>query len=229
MRQRMGKSSAGEGWRCLLEFLGGGAERQPLGRLSDFRVVPDGAEVAEHTVRRDGQRLVDEHLGGFFVLEARRQDIRGACPNGPDCLFERAGESIGPGSGDVNIMLLSRQDSDAAVLVAPPELETKLRPIAASLRRRFVLTDELMGSGVCALPEVRPERRALILYASGTRKAVCSDQDNAELFGRDLKDKIVCLPISIGSTSAGATWDRVAHRPNAIQGGPAAKRKRKLK
>jgi predicted aconitase with swiveling domain len=40
--------------------------------------------------------------------------------------------------------------------------------------------------------------------------AVCNDQDNREIFGVDLTGKIICLPKSIGSTSAGATWDRVA-------------------
>ena len=39
--------------------------------------------------------------------------------------------------------------------------------------------------------------------------AVCGDQDNLELFGKELTDKIICLPKSIGSTSAGATWDCV--------------------
>jgi len=41
-------------------------------------------------------------------------------------------------------------------------------------------------------------------------RAVCGDQDNPELFGRDLTDKIICLPKGIGSTSAGATWERIA-------------------
>jgi len=41
-------------------------------------------------------------------------------------------------------------------------------------------------------------------------RAICGDQDNPELFGRDLTDKVLCLPKSIGSTSAGAAWDRVA-------------------
>jgi malonyl-CoA/methylmalonyl-CoA synthetase len=60
------------------------------------------------------------------------------------------------------------EDSDAAFVVAHPELETKLRPLAESLRRRFILTDELLSSKVRVLPEVAPERRALILYTSGT-------------------------------------------------------------
>ena len=41
-------------------------------------------------------------------------------------------------------------------------------------------------------------------------KAVCGDQDNPELFGRNLTGKVLCLPKSIGSTSAGAAWDRIA-------------------
>lgn len=41
-------------------------------------------------------------------------------------------------------------------------------------------------------------------------RAICGDQGNPELFGQDLTDKIICLPKSIGSTSAGATWDRIA-------------------
>jgi predicted aconitase with swiveling domain len=45
---------------------------------------------------------------------------------------------------------------------------------------------------------------------TGAKKAICSDQDNPELFGKDLKDKIICLPKTVGSTSAGTTWDKVA-------------------
>ena len=45
---------------------------------------------------------------------------------------------------------------------------------------------------------------------SGAKIAVCSHQDNDELYGKTLTDKIICLPKTVGSTSAGATWDRVA-------------------
>jgi predicted aconitase with swiveling domain len=41
--------------------------------------------------------------------------------------------------------------------------------------------------------------------------AICSDQDNKELFGKPLTDKMVCLPKTIGSTSAGATIEYVAY------------------
>jgi uncharacterized protein len=42
------------------------------------------------------------------------------------------------------------------------------------------------------------------------KQAVCGDQDNKELFGKVLTGKIICLPKTIGSTSAGATWDKIA-------------------
>lgn len=48
--------------------------------------------------------------------------------------------------------------------------------------------------------------------SEGAQRAICSDQDNRDLYGKDLTDKIICLPQTIGSTSAGATWDTVAHR-----------------
>lgn len=43
-----------------------------------------------------------------------------------------------------------------------------------------------------------------------SERAICSDQGNKYLFGKDLKGKIICLPTTVGSTSAGTTWDRVA-------------------
>ena len=45
---------------------------------------------------------------------------------------------------------------------------------------------------------------------SNSDLAVCSDQDNPDLFGQVLTDKIVCTPCSTGSTTAGATWLHIA-------------------
>ncbi|TEU18340.1 MAG: DUF126 domain-containing protein [Anaerolineales bacterium] len=40
--------------------------------------------------------------------------------------------------------------------------------------------------------------------------AQCADSSNQELYGKKLTDKILCLPKTTGSTSAGAVWQRVA-------------------
>ena len=40
--------------------------------------------------------------------------------------------------------------------------------------------------------------------------AICSDAENPDLRGRELQDKIICAPGSVGSTTAGPCWDRVA-------------------
>lgn len=37
---------------------------------------------------------------------------------------------------------------------------------------------------------------------SGKKTGVCGDHDNKDLFGHDLQDKIVCIPQTIGSSSA---------------------------
>ncbi len=40
--------------------------------------------------------------------------------------------------------------------------------------------------------------------------ARCADSGNPELFGKNLTDRIICLPKTVGSTSAGAVWQRIA-------------------
>ena len=42
--------------------------------------------------------------------------------------------------------------------------------------------------------------KALILH---TRTAVCSDQNNPDLYKKDMAGKILCLPQTIGSTTGG--------------------------
>jgi len=40
--------------------------------------------------------------------------------------------------------------------------------------------------------------------------AYCADSGNRELCGKNLTGKIICLPQTTGSTSAGAVWQRLA-------------------
>jgi predicted aconitase with swiveling domain len=46
---------------------------------------------------------------------------------------------------------------------------------------------------------------------TNAKTAICSDHGNRELFGKNLTGRILCLPKAVGSTSAGAAWDTVAH------------------
>ena len=74
-------------------------------------------------------------------------------------------------------------DSDAAVVVAHPELADKLKPILEQKNRRFLMTAEALGAGPASLPDISVNRRALILYTSGSTgkpKGVVTTHRNIE-------------------------------------------------
>lgn len=48
-----------------------------------------------------------------------------------------------------------------------------------------------------------------------SEEAPCADSGNVELFGKDLANKIICIPSTIGSTSSGAVWQRLVRMGNA--------------
>jgi malonyl-CoA/methylmalonyl-CoA synthetase len=61
------------------------------------------------------------------------------------------------------------RDADAAVVVAHPEFEETLRPIAERNGRRFVATPELLAAEPAGSPpHVDEERPAMMVYTSGT-------------------------------------------------------------
>jgi malonyl-CoA/methylmalonyl-CoA synthetase len=60
------------------------------------------------------------------------------------------------------------RDSDPEWLVCHPELEDRLRPIATELGLRYLGTDEISPRDAVELPELEPERAAMIVYTSGT-------------------------------------------------------------
>lgn len=59
-------------------------------------------------------------------------------------------------------------DSNASVLIAHPQYESLLRPIAEARRLQFLLTTELFAGTINAAVLVDPDRRAMIVYTSGT-------------------------------------------------------------
>jgi malonyl-CoA/methylmalonyl-CoA synthetase len=59
-------------------------------------------------------------------------------------------------------------DSGASIVIAHPDFEAVLRPIALERNLRFILTSETLPEAASLLPEIEIARRALILYTSGT-------------------------------------------------------------
>ncbi|MFB2833432.1 acyl-CoA synthetase [Floridanema evergladense] len=59
-------------------------------------------------------------------------------------------------------------DSGASIIIAHPNFENLLRPIAEERNIRFILTSETLPEQVSLLPKIELTRRALILYTSGT-------------------------------------------------------------
>ncbi|WP_250635698.1 AMP-binding protein [Nostoc piscinale] len=59
-------------------------------------------------------------------------------------------------------------NSAASVIIAHPQYEEILHPIATAHNLRFILTSEALPNHIVNLPEIEITRRALILYTSGT-------------------------------------------------------------
>ena len=79
-----------------------------------------------------------------------------------------------------------------------------------SFKGRAVLPGNIEGEALVT-------RRGFNTYASfftsihvPSDKALCADSGNRELYGKNLANKIICLPKTSGSTSSGAVWQRLA-------------------
>ena len=49
-------------------------------------------------------------------------------------------------------------------------------------------------------------------------EALCADSGNTELLGCNLMGRLICAPVTTGSTSAGAVWQRLARLGRAPAG-----------
>ena len=82
------------------------------------------------------------------------------------------------------------------------------------MRRRFkgrlILAGSLRGEAVVTRQGFNSLASFYPAMLEKADEAICADHGNPDLFGKLLSGEILCLPKTIGSTSAGTTWDRVA-------------------
>jgi malonyl-CoA/methylmalonyl-CoA synthetase len=89
------------------------------------------------------------------------------------------------------------EDTGADTVVAHPRYEEKLRPLADRRNIHFVLTTEAMRAKQSVLPDVDPDRRAMILYTSGTT----SKPKGVVTTHRNITAQITCLIEAWGWTA----------------------------
>ncbi len=79
-----------------------------------------------------------------------------------------------------------------------------------SFKGRAVLPGNLEGEALVTHTGFNTYASFSTSLHSHTGTALCSDRNNQELYGKNLAGKVICLPKTTGSTSAGAVWQRVA-------------------
>ena len=60
------------------------------------------------------------------------------------------------------------EDSEASILIISKSFKNLLKPLSKKLKIKLILIEEIIGSTFIELPEISIERRAMILYTSGT-------------------------------------------------------------
>jgi hypothetical protein len=75
-----------------------------------------------------------------------------------------------------------------------------------TFRGRVVLSGELTGTATVSRQPFNTSGSYFEnMFAGRTDGAPCTDSSNAELFGKDLSDMILCTPTTVGSTMGGMT------------------------
>ena len=80
----------------------------------------------------------------------------------------------------------------------------------ASFRGRLVLGGSTGGMARVSSTGFNPLAAFCDAIADGTTDAKCADRQNENLYGKNLKDVILCAPACVGSTTAGPVWEYVA-------------------
>ena len=88
-----------------------------------------------------------------------------------------------------------------------------------TFKGRPALTGDVEGSAEVSHVGFNTCAAYVDVLISGSDSGVCQDHDNPDLFGHDLQDKILCIPQTIGSSSAATLFMIVMEKeigPKAI-------------
>jgi predicted aconitase with swiveling domain len=75
---------------------------------------------------------------------------------------------------------------------------------------RSILPGEVEGEALVTHQGFNTYASFLTSMYAQEKAAKCSDSSNSQLYGKILTGKVICLPKTVGSTSSGAVWQRVA-------------------
>jgi len=83
--------------------------------------------------------------------------------------------------------------------------------LSKTFKGRAILPGSLEGEAVVSKTGFNAYASFSNSLQESAVSAECADASNQDVFEKRLDGKIICLPNTIGSTSAGAVWQRVAH------------------
>ncbi len=84
--------------------------------------------------------------------------------------------------------------------------------MSKTFKGRPALPGELEGSAEVSHVGFNTCAAYVEVMISGSNSGVCKDHDNPDLFNRDLKGKILCIPQTIGSSSAATLFMIILER-----------------
>ena len=87
--------------------------------------------------------------------------------------------------------------------------------MSKSFKGRPILPGNLKGEALVTHKGFNTVASFYTSMHAQSKTATCFDANNEELFEKVLTDKIICLPKTIGSTSGGAVWHRIAQLNSA--------------
>jgi predicted aconitase with swiveling domain len=82
--------------------------------------------------------------------------------------------------------------------------------LSKSFKGRPILPDHLEGEAVVSRAGFNTYASFYTSIHTPVEAARCADSGNPDLYGKVLSGKVICLPQTTGSTSAGAVWQRLA-------------------